>query len=179
MLALMVFFALARIIELFVSRGTANKAKERGSRAQKEPAFIAMVVVHTLVFLVVPLEVLLLNTPFIWPLAIGSLVLLSLALVARVWTLRTLGKRWNVRIVAPDAVVSSGPYKYIRHPNYAIVIVELFAIPLFHSAFISCAFLTIANGLVLYARIPAEEKMLFSIPKYKELMGGKPRFLPF
>jgi len=106
------------------------------------------------------------------------IAILTLALVARVWTLRTLGKRWNVRIVQPDAVVHEGPYKYIRHPNYAVVITELFAIPLVHNAYWSCAFLTLANGLVLYFRIRSEEKVLFEVPQYKELMASKPRFFP-
>ena len=178
MFGVLVFFALARIIELFVSKGTADKAKERGEKAQKEPIFLVMVIVHVSLFALVPLEVFFFDRSFYAPMAIAMLVILTVALVARVWTLRTLGKRWNVRIVQPDAVVHAGPYKYIRHPNYAVVITELFAIPLVHNAYLSCLFLTIANGVVLYFRIRSEEKVLFEVPQYKELMASKPRFFP-
>jgi methyltransferase len=80
--------------------------------------------------------------------------------------------------VAPDAVVTTGPYAYVRHPNYAIVIVELFALPLVHGAWITCAACTALNAIVLASRIPAEERVLSAIPGYREAMGDKPRFVP-
>ena len=96
----------------------------------------------------------------------------------RVWTLRTLGAMWNVRIVEPAAVVVAGPYRFIRHPNYAIVVAELFVLPLAHSCWVTLIALSSLNALVLFFRIRAEERVLFALPGYAEKMGSKARFIP-
>jgi methyltransferase len=136
------------------------------------------VVLHTLPFVLCPLEVIVFERPFSWPLfAVSSTALLLLA-VARVWTLRTLGDMWNVRIVEPATVVVQGPYRFIRHPNYAVVIAELVFLPLAHGCWFTLAFLTGLNALVLFFRIRTEEQVLFTIPGYAEKMGPKKRFIP-
>jgi methyltransferase len=178
MLGLLLFFAIARIVELVISKRTAAKAAARGAEVEPEPIFTVMVVLHTLPFALIPLEVLLLDRPFIPGLAIAAVVVLVIALVMRVWTLSTLGARWNVRIVKPDAIVTDGPYRFIRHPNYLVVILELLALPLVHSAWLTCGALTLLNALVLFFRIRAEERVLFSVPGYAEAMGKKARFVP-
>lgn len=177
-LGLLVVVAAARIAELWVASRYTRAAKLRGESPKREPAFILMVALHTVPFWMAPLEVIVAKRPFYPALAGVMSIVLGFALVLRVWTLRTLGKRWNVRIVKPDRVVTDGPYAYIRHPNYLVVITELFAIPLFHSAWVTCVLLTVVNAVVLWLRIPAEERILFSVPGYAEAMGGKPRFLP-
>lgn len=168
----------ARVAELLVARRYTKAAKQRGEAPKREPAFVLMVALHTLPFVLSPLEVILLERPLSLWLAGATTALLTVALALRVWTLRTLGQRWNVRIVRPDAVVTSGPYAYIRHPNYLVVIIELFALPLFHGAWLTSLTLTLVNAVVLALRIPAEERVLFSVPGYAEAMGDKPRFLP-
>ncbi len=169
----------ARVAELLHARRLTRQARARGAQPQREPAFVAMVLLHTVPFWAAPLEVALLDRPFLPWLAVVATTLLGIAAVVRVWTLRTLGARWNVRIVAPDAIVTTGPYAFVRHPNYAVVVTELFALPLVHGAWITCAVCTIGNALVLLSRIPAEERVLFAQEGYAAAMGGKPRFLPF
>lgn len=177
-LGLLLLIGGARVAELLVARRYTRAAKGRGEAPKKEPAFVLMVILHTVPFWMGPLEVGYFDRPFVPWLAAFSTLLLGIALVLRVWTLRTLGMRWNVRIVKPDAVVSSGPYAFIRHPNYAVVILELFAMPLFHSAYVTCFTVTVVNAIVLALRIPAEERVLFGVPGYAEAMGDKPRFVP-
>lgn len=168
----------ARVAELLHARRLTSAAAQRGARPQREPMFAVMVALHTVPFWAAPLEVIALDRPFTPWLAAIAIAFLVVAGAARVWTLRTLGARWNVRIVAPDAIVATGPYAHVRHPNYAIVIVELFALPLVHGAWITCVACTTLNAIVLASRIPAEERVLFAIPGYREAMGDKPRFVP-
>jgi len=177
-LAVLALVGAARLAELWWARRLAGRARARGAAPEREPAFAAMVVVHTLPFWLGPLEVVALGRPFLpllCALAVSALAVLALL---RVWVLRTLGARWNVRIVQPDAVVAEGPYRWLRHPNYAIVIAELIALPLVHTAWLTCLIVGAANAVVLWRRIAAEERVLFALPGYREAMGDKPRFIP-
>src|SRR5262249_57390911 len=77
-----------------------------------------------LAFLVVwGAEVILLGRAFHPLLAAAMLAAAALAQALRYWSIRTLGERWNVRvIVVPgDPVVTRGPYRFVRHPNYVAV----------------------------------------------------------
>lgn len=176
--ALLAIVGLLRIAELVVSKRHSAKADTRGEQPRPELAFVFMVVLHTVPFWLAPLEVLFLDRPFVPLLAAVSVVALTFAGVLRFWTLKTLGASWNVRIVKPGTVVSDGPYRFIRHPNYLVVITELLFLPLFHGAWITALVLTVGNALVLWRRIPAEERVLLEVPGYAEAMGGKPRFVP-
>lgn len=177
-LALLALVGAARVGELLVARRYTRAAQERGEAPKREPAFVLMVALHTVPFWMAPLEVVLLERPFVPWLALASGLVLALAGALRVWTLKSLGARWNVRIVKPDLVVTSGPYAFIRHPNYLVVILELLALPLFHAAYLTCAVVTVVNAIVLSLRIPAEERVLFEVPGYADAMRDKPRFLP-
>lgn len=167
-----------RVVELVVSKRRQNDRGQQGVAPVAEWAWALMVVVHSTLFILPPLEVLFFNRPFTWALAGPALALYAGAKVLRYWALSTLGKAWNARIVKPNAVVTEGPYAFIRHPNYLVVITELAVIPLIHGAWWSAAFLTVVNGIVLAARIPKEEETLFSVPGYREAMGSKARFVP-
>lgn len=177
-LALLTVMGGARIAELVVAKRLTTRAGARGAAPQREPIFVVMVLLHVLPFVLGPLEVVLLERRFVPWLFGVSVVALALLGIARVWTLRTLGEMWNVRIVEPSTVVVAGPYRFIRHPNYAIVIAELVFMPLAHGCVITLTVLTLLNALVLFFRIRAEERVLFSLPGYAERMGGKKRFIP-
>jgi methyltransferase len=80
----------------------------------------------------------------------------------RVWVLATLGERWTTRIILlPDApLVTSGPYRYFSHPNYAVVAAEIALLPLaLHLPWLALIF-TILNAAVLAIRIRAEQRAL-------------------
>jgi methyltransferase len=98
----------------------------------------------------------------------------------RYWAIASLGRAWNARaIVDPrGACVASGPYRWIRHPNYLAVLVEFSAIPLALGAWRAWIVLNLAHAPVLVRRIRAEERLLAGVPGYAERMHGKPRFIP-
>ena len=77
-----------------------------------------------------------------------------------------------------QGVVDTGPYRWIRHPNYVAVFLELLALPLVHTAWITAIAGTIAHVFVLRARIDAEDRVLLANPDYAAAMGAKPRFVP-
>jgi methyltransferase len=175
---MLVVMAMARIIELLVAKRLTARAATRGAAPKPEPVFVVMVVLHILPFVLGPAEYWWRRPHIPGPLLAGSCAALLVLLGLRVWTLSTLGTRWNVRIVEPDAVVVAGPYRFIRHPNYAIVIAELFFMPLAGACFFTLVVVSTLNALVLFSRIRAEERVLFALPGYAEKMGPKKRFIP-
>jgi methyltransferase len=97
-----------------------------------------------------------------------NLVALSIFILLqalRLWVLATLGSRWTTRIIVlPNApMVTSGPYRYLSHPNYAIVVAEIAILPLaLHLVLIASKF-TVLNALVLVIRIRAESRALATV----------------
>jgi methyltransferase len=95
-----------------------------------------------------------------WPL---WLTLYLLAQILRYWTIGTLGRRWNTRILVFDdrPPVRGGPFRFLRHPNYVAVVLELLSLPLIFGAWKSGLAASVANAwILLKIRIPAEERAL-------------------
>ena len=82
--------------------------------------------------------------------------------VLRGWTLATLGRRWTTRIVVlPNApLVRRGPYRFMSHPNYAVVVGEIAALPLCLGMPFYAAVFTALNAAALLVRIRAENAAL-------------------
>ena len=99
-------------------------------------------------------------------LAAAMALLVVLAMALRYWTIATLGDRWTTRVlVLPGApLVTGGPFRFLRHPNYLAVAVEIFAIPLLHCAWLTAALWGGANLAVLAVRIRVEERALAGGP---------------
>jgi len=108
----------------------------------------------------------------------AALAVFVAATALRVWTLRTLGRSWNVRVVRPPEIVTTGPYRWIRHPNYLVVVLEIAALPLVGGAWVSAAALSALNAFVLFHRIRNEEAVLAQDPAWARAMAGKARLLP-
>ena len=167
-----------RLYELFLSRRNAERVLARGGLEVGRAHFRVMAVVHTLFLFSCAAEVVLLGRPF--PGAVGA-VAIAAAIAAqalRYWAIRTLGESWNVRIlVVPNAPpVRHGPYRFLRHPNYLAVIVEMIAVPIAHGAWITALVFSIANALLLVVRIRAEERALGAA--WSNAFERHPRFLP-
>jgi methyltransferase len=98
----------------------------------------------------------------------------------RYWSIASLGPAWNARALVDRRAgcVASGPYRWIRHPNYAAVLIEFSAIPLALGAWRAWIVLNLAHAWILARRIAAEERLLADVPGYAERMRGKPRFIP-
>ena len=81
---------------------------------------------------------------------------------ARVWVIATLGDRWTTRIIIlPGApLVGHGPYRWVDHPNYLIVTVEIAVLPLVFGLPIVAAFFTVLNAIILWVRIREENQAL-------------------
>jgi methyltransferase len=80
----------------------------------------------------------------------------------RFWVMRTLGSRWTTRIIIlpGQPLVSAGPYRYLSHPNYAVVVGEIAVLPLVLGLPWLAVIFTILNAVVLVIRIPAENRAL-------------------
>jgi methyltransferase len=179
-LALLAVVGIGRLVELRISRRNQRQLEKQGCRKIFEPRFRWLVCLHGGVLVSAATEVLLLHRPLISALAVTMGMLFVLANVLRWWTIRTLAERWNVEVMtsSPVGVVIAGPYRWVRHPNYAAVVVELFALPMIHTAWITALAGTAAYLEILRHRLRLEEDMLMADPAYRVAMKTKPRFLP-
>jgi len=151
-----------RLVELVVSRRNANWSFANGGKEFGRGHYPVMIGMHTLLLVCCVAEVALLHRPFIPWLGWPMVVLVALSTVLRWWCAATLGKHWNPRlIVIPGApLVHRGPYRFLHRPNYTAVTVEVAALPLVHSAWLTAIVFTIANALVLNVRIRSENVAL-------------------
>jgi methyltransferase len=179
-LALLVVAGAGRLLEMGISRRNQRKLAEHGVTRVREPRFPWMVTLHVGVFVAAGVEVILLQRPLIPALAITMGTLFLLSNLLRWWVIGTLRSHWNVQVMdsARLGVVSSGPYRWVRHPNYVAVFVELISLPLIYSAWITASIAAIAHVWVLHNRLAVEDRVLLANPGYRAAMGGKPRFLP-
>lgn len=116
------------------------------------------------------------------PPAVGGAARVGLggAVALRLWCIRSLGEAWNVQASVPQRLrpVTSGPYRFVRHPNYVAVALEFACLPVAGGAYTEALWLSATNALVLVPRIRAEEALLDAVPGYREAFAGVPRFLP-
>lgn len=159
---LMALMVAERLVELAISRRNEKWLLARGAIEVGSGHYPWMVLQHTLFLIGCLAEVWWLDRPFYAPLAAAMLVALMLSMALRYWVIATLGRRWTTRVlVLPGApLVTTGPYRVLRHPNYLAVAIEVFALPLVHTAWITALIFTVANGALLSRRIEVEEKGL-------------------
>jgi methyltransferase len=172
---------LERLAELALSTRNARRAFARGGVEAESPRFFAgMAAVHTAFLLAAPLEALVAQRPFLPRLAAPMLALAAGAMALRWWAVATLGERWNTRVVVVpgDPAATGGPYRFVRHPNYLAVIVEMFALPLVHAAWLSAIVFSLANALLLRARLRHEEAALARLAGWSASFAALPRLLP-
>ena len=165
--ALVALVGLERLAELVVSTRNAAWSFARGGVEYGRGHYPVMVALHTgfLVAMLVEAWVRRPDVPATLAWSMLALVLASQAL--RWWCIATLGRRWNTRvIVVPGlAPVTSGPYRWLRHPNYVAVVVEGVALPLVHGAWMTAAAFTVANAVLLTVRIRVEDAALAQLPR--------------
>jgi methyltransferase len=151
-----------RLAELVVSKR--NLAHSLGVGGQEVAAghYPFMVVLHTGLLAGCLVEALLAHRSFLAGLGWTMLAVVVLAQGLRWWCITTLGVQWNTRIVVIPgaAAVTSGPYRWLRHPNYLAVVLEGAALPLVRSCWITAAVFTVLNAGLLMVRIRAENQAL-------------------
>jgi methyltransferase len=157
---------LERLAELVVSTRNAAWSFARGGVESGRGHYPVMVLLHS-GFLVAMLVEAWVRRPDVAPLLAWSMLALVLASQAlRWWCIATLGRRWNTRvIIVPGlAPVASGPYRLLPHPNYVAVVLEGFALPLVHEAWLTALVFTLANAALLVVRIRVENAALRTLP---------------
>ncbi len=153
---ILAFVTLQRLAELVVARRNTRALLARGAHEVAPGHYPLIVAVHT--FWLAALWWLAPGKPVFWPL----IALFALLQAARLWVLATLGGRWTTRIIIlPGApLVIGGPFRWVRHPNYAVVIGEIAVLPLAFGLWIVAILFSLLNLAVLAVRIKAENRAL-------------------
>ena len=179
--ALLAAWGAERLFEVALSRRNARRVLARGGvEVESRSFYAAMVALHGLLFLAAPLEVVRLERPFRPALAAAATAAVVAAMALRYWAVATLGDRWNTRvIVVPgEPAAAGGPYRWLRHPNYLAVVIEMAALPLVHGAWITALAWSAASAVLLALRIPREEAALARFSDYAARLGDRPRLVP-
>ncbi len=169
-----------RLYELRVSQQHEQALRARGAIEHAAQQMPWMVFVHTGWLFAMLIEVFVFERPFVRWLAVLSLSVFALGQILRLAAMRTLGPRWTVKVITlpSEPPVTSGVYRWLRHPNYLGVILEIAALPLFHSAWVTALLFSLANALVLFFRIRAEENALNKDNAYAAHFHDRSRLIP-
>ncbi len=150
---------LLRLAELAHARRNTARLMARGAIEHGRGHYPVIVTLHAgwltaLAVLVPP------DTPPQWP----WLAVFAALQIARVWIIASLGSYWTTRIITlPDApLVRRGPYRFLRHPNYLVVVGEIAVLPLAFGAWRIALAFSVLNALILAWRIRVEQAALAS-----------------
>jgi len=163
--ALVLAVGVERLVELAVSKRHAAWAFSRGGEEFGRGHFPAMVALHTALLVGAMAEMWMLDRPFLPILGWAALVVVIASQSLRWWCIATLGRQWNTRVIVVPGLplVSRGPYRLLRHPNYVAVVLEGAALPLVHSAWATAVGFTVLNAALLARRIQVEERALATV----------------
>ena len=158
---LVALVTLERVIELLLSRRNTARLLADGAREVGAGHYLLIVAVHAgwILSLWVTVPV---SAPISWPWLVLYLVLEC----GRAWVMVTLGRYWTTRIihVADAPLVRSGPYRFLRHPNYVIVCGEIAVLPLVFGLWQIALVFSWLNAAVLAWRIRVENIALAARP---------------
>lgn len=150
-----------RLLELLLARRNERRARARGAVERGGGHYPMIVGLHSLWLVSTLVEGLLRGPvfPVYWPAALGLFLLVQ---PLRYWAILSLGESWNTKVlVVPGAKpVRNGPYRYLNHPNYVVVVVEILAFPLIFGAWLTALVFTLLNAAVLRVRIREENRAL-------------------
>jgi methyltransferase len=154
-----------RLAELTLSKRHASWAFSRGGKEFGRGHFPVMVMLHIALLVGAVAEVWLLNRPFLPILGWSALAIVIASQSLRWWCIASLGRQWNTRVIVVPGLplVTRGPYRVLRHPNYVAVVLEGLALPLVHSAWITALGFTFLNAALLARRIQVEEEALATV----------------
>ncbi len=157
----MALVAAQRLLELVLARRNERKVRARGAveRGRKHYSFI--VALHASWLVCTLVEGLLRgpDLPAFWPVPLALFLLVQ---PLRYWAIFSLGERWNTKIlvVPGEKPVERGPYRYLNHPNYVVVVVEILTFPLIFGAWVTALVFTALNAALLLVRIREENRAL-------------------
>ncbi|MBM7654862.1 isoprenylcysteine carboxyl methyltransferase family protein [Neobacillus cucumis] len=176
---LIIIIVSQRIFELYIAKRNEKWIKQQGAVEFGQKHYKFMVLLHLSFFISLITENFLFERGIsvFWP------VLLSIFCVSqaiRIWAMTSLGKHWNTKILvlANERIVNKGPYRFLKHPNYLVVALEIFTVPMLFNCFYTAILFSLLNILMLMIRIPMEEKALKTLTRYNEVFQNHHRFLP-
>ncbi|MBT2385087.1 isoprenylcysteine carboxyl methyltransferase family protein [Streptomyces sp. ISL-11] len=160
--ALVLAVAAERLAELLIARRNARWSRARGAATADGRHYPLMVALHTGLLAACPLETSLAGRPFPPVLGWVMLGMVAAAQALRWWCVQALGRQWNTRVLVVPGLplVTGGPYRWLRHPNYVAVAAEGLALPLVHGAWVTALAFTALNTWLLTVRIRCEEAAL-------------------
>ena len=149
------------LVELWVSRRNEREFRLQGAVDAPDPVYSVMRWAYPGAFVAMAAEGGLSGAPFGWQTPVGIAVFV-LAKALKVWAIRALGTRWTYRVLVNPGVplVTTGPYAFVRHPNYVGVIGELIGMGLMMHAAVSGPLMTLFFMELLRRRVAAEERAL-------------------
>ncbi|MDP9085535.1 MAG: hypothetical protein M3N02_02065 [Pseudomonadota bacterium] len=155
-IAILGFVALQRASELPIAQANTKRLLAQGAHEVAPGHYPLIVTVHILWLVALWLQA---PGRLIHPWFLALYILLQ---ALRVWTLRTLGARWTTRIIVVpgETLVASGPYRFVSHPNYLVVIGEVAVLPLTFGLWRTALIFSLLNAFVLGIRIRAEDRAL-------------------
>lgn len=155
-----------RVSELILAGRNERAVREMGALEYDGKGYRTIVFMHAAFFVSLAAEYFLLNRTLntYWPQLI-TVFLIAQAL--RYWAIASLGRFWNTKVlVVPGApAVKKGPYRYMKHPNYIAVAIEIAVVPLIFSCYITCVIFSALDLLALRRRIRIEESALYGVPQ--------------
>ncbi len=173
------FVLLQRVGELLLAKRNTRFIKKQGGVEAGENHYKWMVLLHVTFFISMFVEI---GSKGWDHISFHLLPFLLFCLVQplRIWSIASLGHYWNTRIYVIKGLepVMRGPYKYIKHPNYLVVIVELVTLPMTFGAIWTAVLFSLLNVLMLSVRISIEEAALHEAYQYKRWMSDQQRFVP-
>ena len=145
--------------ELWLSASNARALRAHGAVAPDDPVFAAMRLAYPIVFIVMAVEGAVAGVDP-GPITFAGVSLMFAAKALKFWAITALGTRWTFKVLVVPGVapVTSGPYRWLRHPNYVAVVGELMAMALMTEARISGPLGTLVFGWLMLRRIKAEER---------------------
>ncbi len=149
------FLICQRLSELVIAQRNTRALLAQGAREVGAAHYPVMVLMHAGWIAALVL--------FGWqnPVSLPWLALFALLQVGRVWILASLGRRWTTRIiVTPQPLIAKGPYRFMRHPNYALVVAEIIVAPMVLGLVWVAVVWTFLNAAMLFVRIKAENDAL-------------------
>ena len=177
-LGIIAVLALERGVEMYIAHRNAARAFAAGAVEIGQRHYRVMVGFHAAFLVACAVESILRGSGAPLAVAVPAIVAELFAQFLRYWVIFTLRSRWNTRIIVlPDAKpVTSGPFRFARHPNYLAVAIEVIAVPLIGGAWVTAIVFSVGNAILLMVRIPAEERALGQ--SYAGAFATLPRFLP-
>lgn len=175
-----VLLIIQRLVELRRSRRNETKIIAAGGWEHGAGHLVVMKLLHLAWFAGMLAEVFLLERPMVPAVAAVAAVAVVSGQLLRYAAIRQLGWRWSIRVftIPGAAAIDGGVFRYLRHPNYLGVILEIAAVPMLHGAVLTSLAFSLANAALLAVRIRTEERALRLDNDYDRRFARRPRLIP-